>query len=183
MITSTSTDDGFPIRCEICGTSSIVNVSRPPGDSVCPACGTFLWVAALAEVARLNQFVPDLTLSHLDSTNRDDSIAELAQAIADRQNWTTAQHASFVHAVLKREELGSTGIGRGFAVPHAAVDWIDCCCTVMGCAPNGIAFNALDEKPVHTIILIASPKSCPADHLRLLERISRSIRWVGNTAA
>ncbi len=183
MISSTSTDDGFPIQCEICGVSSIVNVSKPPGDSVCPACGSFLWVTALVEVTRQNSFTPDLRLSQLEATNRDDAIREITQAIAKELHWTVDQQTSFVNSLLNREELGSTGIGRGFAVPHASVDWIDNCFTAMALAPDGIPFNALDGEPVHTIIMIASPKSCPGDHLRLLERVSRSLRWAGHSAA
>lgn len=182
-MTSTATDDGFPVQCEICGAQSIVNVSRPPGDSVCPACGSFLWVAALIEVTRHHSFVPDLRVSQLDVTNRDDAICQLSQAIADELNWTASQTTDFVKAVLKREELGSTGIGRGFAIPHAPIDWLDNCFTAIAFAPEGITFNALDGQPVHTIIMIASPKSHPRDHLRLLERVSRSLRWAGHSAA
>ena len=183
MTASTSTDDGFPIQCEICGTSSVVNVSRPPGDSVCPACGSFLWVKALVEVTRQYEFVPDLTVPQLHSTNRDDAISELSLAIAQNQGWTSIEKDAFVSALLKREELGSTGIGRGFAVPHAALDWVECCFTAMALAPNGIAFNALDDAPVHTIIMIASPQTRRGDYLRLLERVSRSIRLVGPSIA
>lgn len=183
MMTSTSTDDGFPIRCEICGNSSIVNVSRPPGDSVCPACGCFLWVTALAEVTSQKSFVPDLRIARLDATNRDDSLREITMLIANELRWTMDQQNSFVDALLKREELGSTGIGRGFAVPHAKINWINDCFAAMALAPDGIAFNALDGEPVHTIITIASPQSRPGDHLRLLERVSRSLRWAGQSDA
>jgi len=183
MNSSTSTDDGFPVRCEICGTSSTVNVSRPPGDSVCPACGSFLWVTALVETTRQNSFVPDLQIPRLDASNRDDAIHELSKAISKELCWTVDQQTSFASAVLKREELGSTGIGRGFAVPHASVDWIENCFTAMALAPGGIPFDALDGESVHTIIMIASPKSHPGDHLRLLERVSRSLRWAGQSLA
>lgn len=176
MNVCTSTDEGFPIKCEICGASSLVNVSRPPGDSVCPACGSFLWVAALADLTCQSSFVPDLRIPSLDSANRDDAIRETTQAIATHSCWTNAQRGAFAKSVLKREELGSTGIGRGFAVPHAKVDWIDTFVTAMALAPEGIPFNASDGKPVHTIILIASPLSKPRDHLRMLERVSFSLR-------
>jgi mannitol/fructose-specific phosphotransferase system IIA component (Ntr-type) len=183
MIPSTSTDEGFPICCEICGNSSIVNVSRPPGDSVCPVCGCFLWVTALAEMTRQTSFVPDLRIARLDATNRNDALREISMLIADELGWTIDQQTSFVDALLKREELGSTGIGRGFAVPHAKFDWINDFFAAMALAPDGIAFDALDGEPVHTIIVIASPQSRPGDHLRLLERVSRSLRWAGHSAA
>jgi PTS system fructose-specific IIA component/PTS system nitrogen regulatory IIA component len=175
MFSATSTDDGFPVRCEVCGTSSIVNVSRPPGDSVCPACGTFLWVTALVERTR-DSFVPDVQISRLRATNRGDVLRELSQAIAETLHWTADQQAAFLGAVIKREELGSTGIGRGIAIPHASVDCVDTCFTVMALAPGGIPFEALDGKPVHTFVMVASPRSRPGDHLRLLESVSRSLR-------
>jgi nitrogen PTS system EIIA component len=182
MMPSTSTDDGFPVRCDICGNSSIVNVSKPPGDSVCPACGCFLWVAALSEVTQRDSFIPNLRIASLDATNRDDALREMSRLIGEELRWTLDQQNRFVDAMLKREQLGSTGIGNGFAVPHAKVDWVEDSFTAMALAPEGIAFDALDGKPVYTIIMIASSRSSPGDHLRLLERISRSLRWAGHLA-
>jgi len=68
-------------------------------------------------------------------------------------------------------------------MPHTAVDWIDNCVIAVAFAPNGIAFNALDDQLVHTIIMIAGSRSRPGDHLRLLEHVSRFIRWAGYSAA
>ena len=179
MVPSSSTSDGVPVHCEICGTSSIVDVSRPPGDSVCPSCGTLLWVHAMAELTSRNSFVPDLRLSQLKATNRDDAIRELTQAIAEGLDWTSDQHASVCHDILAREELCSTGIGNGVALPHALVDWTDRSFTAMTLAPDGIPFNALDGQPVYLIIMIVSPSSRPEEHLSHLERISRSLSGVG----
>lgn len=153
----------------------MMNVSRPPGDSVCPACGCFLWVTALAEATRRNSFVPNLLVARLDATNRDDALREMSRLIAGELSWTLDQQNLYVDAMLKREKRGSTGIGSGYAVPHAKVDWVDDCFTAMALADD-IAFDALDGKPVHTIIMIVSPQSRPGDHIRLLECISRSLR-------
>ncbi|GAA5511248.1 PTS sugar transporter subunit IIA [Novipirellula caenicola] len=182
-MTSTTTDDGTPIRCEICGASSLVNVSRPPGDSVCPNCGAFLWVDAVVEITRQTSFIPDMTLREIASTTRSDAVREITTCAAAEFDWTMEQQNELTDAILKREELGSTGIGNGFAVPHASVDWLASCVTVIAFAPNGIDFDSLDGDAVHTVILIASPKSKPGDHLRLLERVSRSIRFWGQSAA
>lgn len=176
MTPSALADDGFPIRCEVCGTSSNVSVSRPPGDSVCPACGSLLWVTALTEVTRRHSFVPDLRIPRLEATNRDEALREISNLISEELRWTVVQQDAFIEALLKREQLGSTGIGHGFAVPHAKVTWIRDCFTAIALAPAGLTFAALDGKPVHTIITIASPESRPADHLRLLEHVSRSLR-------
>ena len=180
---STTTDDGTPIRCEICGASSLVNASRPPGDSVCPKCGAFLWVDAVVEITQQNSFVPDMRLREIASTIRSDAVHEITGRAAVQFNWTIEQQRELTDAILKREELGSTAIGNGFAVPHASVDWLTSCVTVMGFAPNGIDFDSLDGEPVHTVILIASPESKPGDHLRLLERVSRSLRFLRQSVA
>jgi mannitol/fructose-specific phosphotransferase system IIA component (Ntr-type) len=176
---SLSTDDGFHVRCEICGNQSIVHVARPPGDSVCSACGSFLWVTAVVEMTRQNSFVPDLQLTQLDATHRDDAFREISESIAVELSWTDRQTERFVEALLEREQLGSTAIGRGFAVPHAKAEWIENCFSAMAMTPAGMDFNASDGELVHTIILVAAPQSRPGDNLRLLERISRSLRWSG----
>ena len=103
MMPSTSTDDGFPVRCEICGNSSFVNVSRAPGDSVCPVCGCFLWVKAIAEVTRRNSFVPNLLIARLDATNRDDALRKMSRLIAYELSWTFDQQNLYFDAMVKRE--------------------------------------------------------------------------------
>jgi PTS system fructose-specific IIA component/PTS system nitrogen regulatory IIA component len=179
---STTTDDGTPIHCEICGASSLVNVSRPPGDSVCPNCGAFLWVDALVEFTQQHSFIPDLRIREIEATGRPEAIHEITARASAKFGWTTKQRNELDDAILKREELGSTGIGNGLAVPHASVDWLASCVTVMAVSPNGIDFDSLDGQPVHAVILIASPKSKPGNHLRLLERVSRSLRFLGHSA-
>lgn len=180
MLPTTPTDDGVPIRCEVCGETSLVNVSRPPGDSVCPTCGTFLWVDAMAELTRQHSFVPGLRLSRLEATNRDDALSEVSQAIAEALDWNAGQRESFLAELLHREQLHSTGIGNGIAIPHALLDGIEGSFTAMALAPEGIPFDALDGQPVFLMIMIASPASRPQDHIQLLEQIARSLSEVAS---
>ncbi|MCA9187346.1 MAG: PTS sugar transporter subunit IIA [Pirellulaceae bacterium] len=128
-------------------------------------------------------FVPDLRIARLNATNRDDALREISMFIAKELRWTRRQRNSLVDALIKREGLGSTGIGRGFAVPHAKIDWIEDCFTAMALAPGGIDFDALDRQPVYTIITIASPQSEQGHHVRLLERVSHSLLWSGHSPA
>jgi PTS system fructose-specific IIA component/PTS system nitrogen regulatory IIA component len=150
---------------------------------VCPNCGAFLWVDALVEITQQNSFIPDMRIREIDATARPEAVREITHHAAAEFGWTTEQRNELNALILKREELGSTGIGNGFAVPHSSVDWLASCVTVMAFTPNGIDFDSLDGQPVHTVILIASPKSKPGDHLRLLERVSRSLRFLGHSAA
>ncbi len=181
MITSTSTDGGFPVRCQVCAKKSIVQVSRPPGDSVCPYCGTFLWVYAIVESFQQSEFIPNLSIPELHASDRREALASLAVAIGNHLNWTDSQQDQFLAAALRREDLGSTAIGRGYAVPHAKINWIEHCFTVLAFLPNPIEFDSLDGNPVHPIFMIAAPNSRPGDHLRILERIWRTLPSIGPT--
>lgn len=74
--------------------------------------------------------------------------------------------------VLKREQVGTTGIGRGFAVPHARHPNLK---RVVGClahSGHGIDFDSLDGEPVHLLVLILSPANQLDAHMRALERTS-----------
>lgn len=180
MIISGSTDEGFPVRCEVCGESSIVNVSKPPGDSVCPRCGSFLWVDALAEVTSDFQIVPGIRIRELVAPDRDTVLRAMVEAVAAEFDWPSTYAEELLAALCRREELGPTGIGSGFAIPHASCHWIDSCITAMAFVPKGVAFDLLDGQPVHTVFMLASPASKRGDHLRMLERIARSIRCMGS---
>jgi len=79
--------------------------------------------------------------------------------------------------IMNREELGSTAIGRGYAVPHGKhPDLREVVCAV-ATLPVPIEFDSLDREPVHTIYVIISPSDKPGDHLRIIEAISRRLRY------
>ena len=181
MTISSPTDDGFPVRCDVCGGASLVNVSRPPGDSVCPTCGSFLWVDAFAEITSRYQFVPDVRLPKVSPGSNTFVIEQVVDALAAPLGWTGAEAKWFQAAILKRENLGSTAIGHGVAVPHASVAWMNACATVLAYVPGGVDFEAPDGVQVHTIVMLASPIARPGDSLRILERIARSARDLGQS--
>src|SRR5262249_22738677 len=79
-------------------------------------------------------------------------------------------------AILKRELLGSTGIGRGVAIPHTKHTGVDRLVGTVALSPAGVGFDSLDGEPVHVFVLLVSPQDRPGDHLRALENSSRSLR-------
>ena len=83
---------------------------------------------------------------------------------------------NIVAAILKREDLGSTGIGRGVAVPHTKHGSTDKLIAAVALAKEGVDFASLDGEPVYIIFLLISPPDRPGDHLRGLENISRHLR-------
>jgi mannitol/fructose-specific phosphotransferase system IIA component (Ntr-type) len=81
-----------------------------------------------------------------------------------------------VKAILKRELLGSTGIGRGVAIPHAKHPSVDRLIGTIALSKGGVPFESLDGEPVHVFILLISPQDRTGDHLRALENVSRSLK-------
>ena len=77
---------------------------------------------------------------------------------------------------MKREELGSTGIGRGVAVPHTKHSSVDSLIGTVGVSAEGVEFDSLDGEPVQLLFLLVSHPDRPGDHLRALENISRQLR-------
>lgn len=81
-----------------------------------------------------------------------------------------------VREVLRREQLGSTGIGRGIAIPHAKSPNVDRLVGTVAISHGGIGFDSIDREDVHVFVLLVSPQDRPGDHLRALENIVRTMR-------
>src|SRR5438874_1816649 len=103
-------------------------------------------------------------------------IRELVESLAAAGAISPDQVQGIVAAIMKREELGSTGIGRGVAVPHTKHASVERLVGTVGVSPIGVDFNSLDGDKVHLFFLLISPPDRPGDHLRALENISRQLR-------
>jgi PTS system fructose-specific IIA component/PTS system nitrogen regulatory IIA component len=77
---------------------------------------------------------------------------------------------------MKREELGSTGIGRGIAVPHTKHASVSQPVGTVGISRGGVDFQSLDGEKVQLFFLLISPPDRPGDHLRALENISKQLQ-------
>jgi mannitol/fructose-specific phosphotransferase system IIA component (Ntr-type)/transcriptional regulator with XRE-family HTH domain len=75
--------------------------------------------------------------------------------------------------LLERENVASTGIGQGIAVPHAYADGTSGMIVALSRAPQGLDFDAIDGQPVHLIFTLTGPRSAELLHLKLLARIAR----------
>ena len=78
--------------------------------------------------------------------------------------------------LLQREHLGSTGVGRGIAIPHGRLAALPSIVSVFARLEEPIDFEALDNEPVDLIFLLLAPEHAGADHLKALARISRLLR-------
>ena len=128
---------------------------------------------------RLTDFlVEEATVDDLVATEKVGAILELVEALKEVRKIKPAHLKSVVEAIMERESLGTTGIGRGVAVPHAKHPSIDTLVGVVGRSKKGISFSSLDGQPVYIIVLLVSPvkDQGPKLHLKALEHVSRLIR-------
>lgn len=103
-------------------------------------------------------------------------IEELVASLVSVGAVDAQEQDNIVEAVMKREELGSTGIGRGVAVPHTKHASVESLTGTVGVSAEGVDFNSLDGGKVQLFFLLVSPPDRPGDHLRALENISRQLR-------
>ena len=80
---------------------------------------------------------------------------------------------AILDALLEREEVGSTGIGHGVALPHAKCAEVKEIYVACGTAPQGIDFDALDMEPVYIFFLILAPRTAPGQHLKVMAILTR----------
>ena len=114
--------------------------------------------------------------AELDAVDKESAIREMVQTLLDAGTIEAGEFESIVKAILKREELGSTGIGRGVAVPHTKHPSVDRLIGTVAVSDEGVDFASLDGEAVQLFFLLISPPDRPGDHLRALENISRQLR-------
>lgn len=117
---------------------------------------------------------PERVKVPLVSQSKDEVLRELVMLAMPSAGEDTLER--IVRAVLDREKLLSTGIGSGIAIPHGRTGEVDELILAAGVAPEPIAFDALDGKPVSLFFLLLGPDSAAGAHVRALGRISRILR-------
>ena len=101
------------------------------------------------------------------------ALQEIAQKAAAL---TGIEARDILDTLLQRERLGSTGVGRGIAIPHGRLPALKSIVTLFARLEDPIDFEALDDEPVDLIFLLLAPEDAGADHLKALARISRLLR-------
>jgi mannitol/fructose-specific phosphotransferase system IIA component (Ntr-type) len=126
---------------------------------------------------KLSDFVVrDAIVVGLQATTKEEAIREIAFSLRDAGSLAADDVESVIRHILNREELGSTGIGQGVAVPHTRHPKVDRLVCTIALSQRGVDFAALDNEPVDILFLLVSPPSMPGDHLRALEKISTQLK-------
>lgn len=110
----------------------------------------------------------------MEATDKEGALKELVEVLAKVKD--IGDKKALVKGLIERENLGSTGIGQGIAIPHAKTDRIAELIAVLGISRKGVDFDALDGEPVFIFFLLAAPKDSAGPHLKALAKISRLLR-------
>lgn len=106
--------------------------------------------------------------------NKHQALERLSALLASGQPRVDAERILTV--LSEREQLASTGVGGGVAVPHGSVDELDRQIGALLVCPTPIDFDAIDDQPVTILFALVGPKGAPAEHLKILARMSRMLR-------
>ncbi len=129
-----------------------------------------------SSVVLSQMLTPDEIQLHLNGTDRDAVLAELVSLIPELRQLPDARQ-TLLRALQEREQLHSTGIGDGIALPHARnaiVGLVDRPILVFGRHETGVPFGAIDGMPARLFFLLIAPTV--TQHLAMLARISRLLR-------
>jgi PTS system nitrogen regulatory IIA component len=126
---------------------------------------------------RISDYLDSRLIVFLDVDTRDEAIHALVDVL-DEEGHLPSKEA-FIKAIFHREELVSTGIGMGVAVPHAKLQDLTDFFIVVGIQrKKGLEWNALDKAPVRLIFLIGGPENKQSEYLQILSLLTSAIRDV-----
>lgn len=124
----------------------------------------------LTEIVAQEAIIPQLK-----SPARDDVVAELVDSLVAAQVAPAKLRDDLLLKIMDRERKGSTGFGKGVAVPHVKHRSITRLAAAIGISQRGVDFNALDKQPVYSVILLLSPEDRTEEHLQAMEVIFRNL--------
>lgn len=129
----------------------------------------------MLEIVRITDYMDeDLIELNLNGKNKEEVLKELSHIIAKSDK--IEQKDVIYKALLEREALGSTGIGKGVAIPHAKTEGAKDLTIAFGISKEGVDFKSLDREKVKIFFVFASPMRESKKYLKVLARISRLIR-------
>jgi PTS system nitrogen regulatory IIA component len=122
----------------------------------------------------LNKLIlPGNIFSSLKATSKKKVFLELAARAA---HITDLAECHIFEVLIEREQLGTTGVGNGIAIPHGKLPGLDRLCGFFARMDQPVDFDSIDGQPVDLVFLLLAPESAGADHLRALAKVSRMLR-------
>ena len=126
---------------------------------------------------KLKEFiVSEAIVPELKSSDRDGVLRELVTSLSAAGALPGEAVDEVVAALIKREQNGSTGFGKGVAVPHVKHAKVSRMSGTVGRSVNGIDFAALDHQPVYSVVLLLSPENQPQQHLQAMNAVFNNLQ-------
>ena len=126
---------------------------------------------------KLSDFIiNEATIPELQATDRNGVIREMVSALVPYIGLDEEEAALISKAVIQRENQGSTGFGKGVAVPHVKHASVKRIAATIARSSTGVDFAALDRAPVYIVVLLLSPPDNPDQHLASMENIFRHLQ-------
>ena len=125
-------------------------------------------------MAVVNLIEEDIIKIPLESNTKENIIKELVDVLKKAGKIEDAE--SVFRAVMLRENMGSTGLEKGIAVPHAKTHKVSNLVLAVGVAPNGVDFDSLDGEPSKLFFLLIAPPQQAGPHIEALSEIARLTR-------
>lgn len=113
-------------------------------------------------------------VTDLHAANKTEALTILVEAMI--KNTPEIEKTDVLKILLDREELGSTGIGDGVAIPHGKSSKLSQIVSGFGLSKTGVDFDSLDGKPAHLFFVLVAPENSVGTHLKMLARISRMLK-------
>jgi mannitol/fructose-specific phosphotransferase system IIA component (Ntr-type) len=120
--------------------------------------------------------VPEAVTAELSASDRDGALRELVHHLAEAGALPVDAVDEVVAALIKREQNGSTGFGKGVAVPHVKHAKVHKMAGTIGRSVGGIDFAALDHQPVYSVVLLLSPENQPQQHLQAMNIVFSNLQ-------
>jgi mannitol/fructose-specific phosphotransferase system IIA component (Ntr-type) len=120
--------------------------------------------------------VPEAIVAELSATDRDGVLRELVTSLAAAGAVPQQAVEDIIAALIKREQNGSTGFGKGVAVPHVKHPAVTKMSGTIGRSVNGVDFAALDHQPVYSVVLLLSPGDQPQQHLQAMNIVFSNLQ-------
>ena len=117
---------------------------------------------------------PAAIIPDMRATSKPEALQELAGVVAGLH--PEIDRTRLVEVLLDREELGSTAVGEGIAIPHGKFPGMTNVIATFGRSMRGIDFDSLDGSPTRLFFLLVAPESSAGVHLKALARISRLLK-------
>lgn len=116
----------------------------------------------------------DLIKLNLTGQNKKEVLAEMVELLKEEDKITN--NDKFYQTILAREEEGTTGLGRGVAIPHGKSEVVNELALVFGRSKEGIDFNSRDGKPVHLFFMVADYEGHSPEYLEMVAQLTKNVR-------